>query len=65
MVETGLLLGGEKKKTDEAMEEVFQFEKKLATIYEAKDKLREAEKIHHTMTVEQLQDLCPAVRCFQ
>ncbi|XP_065063814.1 endothelin-converting enzyme 2-like isoform X2 [Rhopilema esculentum] len=61
MVETGLLLGGEKKKTEEAMEEVFQFEKKLATIYEAKDKLRKAEKIHHTMTVEQLQDLCPAI----
>ena len=64
MTDVGILLGGEKEKTALQMEEVFQFEKKLASIYESKEKLRHADKIHNKMTVEELQDLCPAVSVF-
>ena len=66
MVKTGLLLGGEQEKAQREMNDVFEFERKLALIYEPKERLRQADKIHHKMTVEELQDLCPAVStiCF-
>ena len=44
------------------MEEVFQFEKKLAEIYEPKEHLRNMEEIYHKITVADLQQLAPAVR---
>ena len=61
MTKIGVLLGGEKVKTEKEMKDVFEFEKKLASIYEPKERLRQTEKIQHKMTVEELQDLCPAV----
>jgi len=65
MVKVGTLLGGELNKTRHQMEEVFQFEKELAKIYEPKDRLRNMEKAYHKMTVAELQQLAPAVRrCF-
>lgn len=47
------------------MEEVFQLEKKLAEIYEPKERLRNMEKIYHKMTVAELQQLAPAVRTWE
>lgn len=66
MVKVGTLLGGELNKTRHQMEEVFQFEKELAEIYEPKDRLRNMEKAYHKMMVAELQQLAPAVRrqCF-
>ena len=61
MTKIGVLLGGEKVKTEKEMKDVFEFEKKLASIYEPKERLRQTEKIQHKTTVEELQDLCPAV----
>lgn len=62
MVKVGTLLGGEINTTRHQMEEVFQFEKKLAEIYEPKERLRNMEEIYHKMTVAELQQLAPAVR---
>ena len=62
MVKVGSLLGGEINNTRHQMEEVFQLEKKLAEIYEPKDRLRNMEQIYHKMTVAELQQLAPAVR---
>ena len=62
MVKVGSLLGGEINSTRHQMEEVFQLEKKLAEIYEPKDRLRNMEQIYHKMTVAELQQLAPAVR---
>lgn len=62
MVKTGTLLGGEINSTEQQMEEIFQFEKKLAEMYEPKERLRNMEKIYHKMTVADLQQLAPAVR---
>ena len=62
MVKIGTLLGGEMNSTEEQMREIFQFEKKLAEIYEPKERLRNMEKIYHKMTVADLQQLAPAVR---
>ena len=62
MVKVGTLLGGEANSTRHQMEEVFQLEKKLAEIYEPKERLRDMEKIYHKMTVAELQQLAPAVR---
>ena len=62
MVKVGSLLGGEINSTRYQMEEVFQLEKKLAEIYEPKDRLRNMEQIYHKMTVAELQQLAPAVR---
>lgn len=55
-------MGGEENSTRHQMEEVFQLEKKLAEIYEPKERLRNMEKIYHKMTVAELQQLAPAVR---
>ena len=55
-------MGGEINSTRHHMEEVFQLEKKLAEIYEPKDRLRNMEQIYHKMTVAELQQLAPAVR---
>ena len=55
-------MGGEINSTRHQMEEVFQLEKKLAGIYEPKDRLRNMEQIYHKMTVAELQQLAPAVR---
>ena len=62
MIKVGTLLGGEINTTRHQMEEVFQFEKKLAEIYEPKERLRNMEEIYHKMTVAELQQLAPAVR---
>ena len=62
MVKVGTLLGGEANSTRHQMEEVFQLEKKLAEIYEPKERLRDMEKIYHKMTVAELQQVAPAVR---
>ena len=62
MVKIGTLLGGEMNSTEEQMRGIFQFEKKLAEIYEPKERLRNMEKIYHKMTVADLQQLAPAVR---
>lgn len=62
MVKVGTLLGGELNATRAQMEEVFQFEKKLAEIYEPKEHLRNMEEIYHKITVADLQQLAPAVR---
>lgn len=62
MVKVGSHLGGEINSTRHQMEEVFQLEKKLAEIYEPKDRLRNMEQIYHKMTVAELQQLAPAVR---
>ncbi|XP_074614138.1 endothelin-converting enzyme 1-like [Acropora palmata] len=61
MVKIGTLLGGEMNSTEEQMREIFQFEKKLAEIYEPKERLRNMEKIYHKMTVADLQQLAPAI----
>ena len=61
MAKVGALLGGEANSTRHQMEEVFQLEKKLAQIYEPKERLRDMEKIYHKMTVAELQQLAPAV----
>ena len=64
MLKVGTLLGGEENTTRHQMEEVLQFEKKLAEIYEPKERLRKMEEIYHKMTVAELQQLAPAVRTF-
>ena len=64
MVKVGTLLGGEPNTTRRQLEEVFQFEKKLAEIYEPKERLRNMEEIYHKMTVAELQQLAPAVRVY-
>ena len=63
MEKIGALLGGEMNSTERQLEEIFQLEKKLAEIYEPKERLRNMEKIYHKMTVAELQQLAPAVRC--
>ena len=61
MLKVGKLLGGEPNSTAVQMEEVYQFEKNLAELYEPKEKLRNTEQIYHKMTVADLQQLAPAV----
>lgn len=62
MVTTGILLGGKKSSVMKQSLEVMEFEKKLASIYENKDKLRQqTEKIYNKITVADLLKLCPAV----
>ena len=64
MITVGLLLGADKESTVKQMNEIFEFEKNLAIIYESKDKVRETDQIYHKMTVAELQSLCPAVGTF-
>lgn len=65
MVTTGILLGGKKSSVMKQSLEVMEFEKKLASIYENKDKLRQqTEKIYNKITVVDLLKLCPAVSTF-
>ena len=65
MVTTGILLGGKKSSVMKQSLEVMEFEKKLASIYENKDKLRQqTEKIYNKITVADLLKLCPAVSTF-
>ena len=65
MVTTGILLGGKKSSVMKQSLEVMEFEKKLASIYENKDKLRQQnEKIYNKITVVDLLKLCTAVSNF-
>ncbi|EDO41501.1 predicted protein [Nematostella vectensis] len=63
MVKIATLLNGATadSTTGILMDEIFQFEKKLAEIYEPKERLRHSDKIYHKMTVEDLQQLAPAI----
>lgn len=54
-------MGAEENATKVQMEEVFEFEKKLAEIYEPKEKLRINKDVYHKMKMEDLQQLAPAV----
>ena len=60
MTTIGQLLGAARETSEKGMEEVFQFEKKLASIYEKNS--HEAD--HMKMTVADLLSLCPAVGFF-
>ena len=63
MVTTGILLGGEKSSVMKQSLEIFEFEKKLSSIYESKEKLQtSSEKVYNKITVADLLKLCPAVR---
>ena len=64
MVNVGVLLGGDPNSTRVEMGKVFEFERKLAEIYEPKEKMRQTEKIYHKMTIADLQKLAPAVRTY-
>ena len=55
-----MLLGGKKESIIKQSMEVFEFEKKLAAIYEKKDD-KGADKMYNRITVAELLKLCPAV----
>eukprot|EP00111_Clytia_hemisphaerica_P006624 TCONS_00019179-protein len=57
---TGMLLGGKKKSIIEQSMEVFEFEKKLASIYEKREG-KGADKMYNRITVAELLKLCPAI----
>ena len=62
MVKTAMLLGAHKKaNVVKQMNEVLQFERNLAKIYEPKQKLRDSEKIYNKMTIADLQQMAPSV----
>lgn len=61
MMSTALLLGGSQDSVVKQSLEVFEFEKKLASIYERKDHLKKTEKIYNKITVGELLVLCPAI----
>ncbi|XP_041424309.1 endothelin converting enzyme 1 L homeolog isoform X2 [Xenopus laevis] len=61
MVQLGVLLGGEENSTREQMQEILDFETKLANITIPQEKRRDEEQIYHKMTAGELKDLVPAV----
>ena len=63
MVKTAMLLGANNKvNVLKQMNEVLQFERNLAKIYEPKRKLKDSEKIYNKMTIADLQQMAPSVR---
>nr|ABO33468.1 endothelin converting enzyme-1 [Xenopus laevis] len=61
MVQLGVLLGGEENSTRQQMQEILDFETKLANITIPQEKRRDEEQIYHKMTAGELKDLVPAV----
>ena len=59
LVDTGVLLGAGREDTLRQMEEVFDFEVKLAAIYEAKDD--NLDKGYHRISLGHLMSVCPAI----
>lgn len=62
MEKTAILLGANNKASVvKQMNEVLQFERNLARIYEPKGKLRDSDKIYNKMTIADLQQMAPSV----
>ncbi|XP_059487654.1 endothelin-converting enzyme homolog isoform X2 [Neocloeon triangulifer] len=59
MVNVGVLLGGEKNATTDQMREVINFETEIARITTPSDERRDEEKLYHSMSLTELQDLAP------
>ena len=62
MVKTAMLLGASNRaNVVKQMNEVLQFERNLAKIYETKGQLKDSEKIYNKMTIADLQQMAPSV----
>jgi predicted metalloendopeptidase len=62
MVKTAMLLGAKNKaNVVKQMNEVLQFERSLAKVYELKGKLKDSEDIYNKMTIADLQQMAPSV----
>lgn len=61
MTKVGVLLGGEENSTRSQMEDVIEFETKLANITIPADERRDDEELYHKMTVNELEKLAPVI----
>lgn len=61
MTKVGVLLGGEENSTREQMEDVIEFETKLANITTPADERRDDEELYHKKTISELQNLAPVI----
>lgn len=61
MTQVGVLLGGEENATREQMKDVIEFEKRLANITVPADERRDDEKLYHNMTIQDLEEIVPAI----
>ena len=62
MVKTAMLLGANNKaNVIKQMNEVLQFERNVAKIYEPEGKLKDSENIYNKMTIADLQQMAPSV----
>ncbi|CAB3998205.1 endothelin-converting enzyme 1-like [Paramuricea clavata] len=62
MVKTAMLLGAnDKANVIKQMNEVLQFERNVAKIYEPKGKLKDSENIYNKMTIADLQQMAPSI----
>lgn len=57
MTKVGILLGGDKNDTQRQMQDIIDFETKLANITVPTEELRDEEKIYHNMALSELQKL--------
>lgn len=61
MMTVGSLLGGTKESVQKQANEVFEFEKSLAQIYEKENKYKDSDQVYNKISIAELQKLCPAV----
>ncbi|GIY38903.1 endothelin-converting enzyme homolog [Caerostris darwini] len=61
MTKVGVLLRGEENSTREQMEDVIEFETKLANITIPADERRDDEQLYHKTNISELQELAPVI----
>ncbi|KAJ8680284.1 hypothetical protein QAD02_016071 [Eretmocerus hayati] len=59
MVKIGVLLGGEENATRKSMQDIIDFETKIAEITTPQEDRRDEEKLYHSMTIRELQEQAP------
>lgn len=64
LFQIGVLLGGEPNSTKAQMQEVIDFETKLANITIPSEDRRDEEKMYHQVAVAELQEIAPFVSLF-
>lgn len=62
--QVGVLLGGEENKTKQHMQDIIEFETRLANITTPQENRRDEEKLYHLMTLREMQQQAPFVSLF-
>ena len=60
-MQIGILLGGSENTTKKQMQDIIDFETKLAEITTPQEKRRDEEKLYNIMTISELQEKAPFV----